>query len=100
MDATSGARRIGVKFLDRDDFGRACEILTENAIRFSHRGFLTIVLSESDFVQLVGEPRRFLEKLRADHLIDEFPIIAGSKPPALLSRQQAKEALRKFAKPH
>ena len=41
--------RIGLKFEDRQTFGKFCVALTELKIRFSLAGLLTIVLSEDDY---------------------------------------------------
>ena len=90
------ARRLGLKFKERDPFGRFCVALTEDHVPFSHRGYQTVVLAQTQLRQLPTASRKLFEEFKIKGLLVVFPTTSVGKRPPLPTAREAKELLRQF----
>ncbi len=90
--------KTSIQIQDRDAFGEFCVALTNDHVPFSHRGFQTIVLSESQLANLPYESGRLYQRLQAQSLIAVSPVTStATRKRRLPTTAEAKELLKKFA---
>lgn len=97
MEKAQPTHNISIQIQDRDAFGAFCVALTNDNVPFSHRGFQTIVMAETQLGNLPFESRRLFTGLKTQNLIKTSTVssVATGKR-RLPTEQEAKELLRKF----
>lgn len=90
--------RVALRFIERADFGRFCVQLSQAQVPFSHRGFQTLVLDETEFAHLPEEPRKVFQEFKANKRVEVLPTTSAGKRPPLLTKTEAEELLWKYAK--
>ena len=99
MTTGGGGSRIGIRLKDREAFGGFCEVLTEDGVPFSHAGFLTVILTTTQFDRLPPLSQEQIDLFKAKGLVELFPVTRGAKRPPLPTRGEAEELMRKFTPP-
>jgi hypothetical protein len=89
---------VGLKIKNREVFGIFCAALSEDHVTFTHAGFYTILLTQTQLDGLPGQSNKLLEKLKHKKLVELFSVTPLGKRPPLPSPEEAERLLRKFTK--
>lgn len=89
--------KIGLRFLDKEQFGQFCVALAEDGVPFTLAGFQTVVLPAAQVNKLPNGPQKILKEAESSHRVRRFPFLRG-KGPRLISQERTEELLWQFAK--